>query len=461
MPAKTRMIIALMIEPKTPLNKPLAENVVNNGVPPVLFYFVLLIFLSGTIILCGDDEKVADVDMSQTWSMKRFYILVFVVCITGSTQGLLIPLLTTFLEERGVSADVNGLSAAALYVGIMIASPLCAWMVGRYGYKKMILLGLSITTVAVGLIPLFTNIWVWSALRFTVGIGDSFLHYATQLWITSTALPNERGKRISQYGFFYGLGFGIGPLGLNLLSLGEHVPLWTMFALLVVTIGLAMQLKEDQEKVTSERKEEKATKHHVAVVYRIGLVALCPALLYGFLEASLAGNFPVIGLREGISKGWISVLISAFVWGSLVFQIPLGILGDKIGRKRLLMAVCALGAIGMFLIPHLMPNAWALFVAFSLIGGLIGSIFSLGLAYVTDLLPSQYLPTANMIASVHFSLGSMLGPYMGGLLIKGWGGHALFYLISASLAAFVLLALVYRHAEASESSLPVQEKQIG
>jgi predicted MFS family arabinose efflux permease len=66
-----------------------------------------------------------------------------------------------------------------------------------------------------------------------------------------------------------------------------------------------------------------------------------------------------------------------------------------------------------------------------------------------------------MIASVHFSLGSMLGPYTGGLLIKGWGGHALFYLISASLVAFVLLALVYRHAEASESSLPVQEKQIG
>ncbi|MFC7440377.1 MFS transporter [Laceyella putida] len=399
--------------------------------------------------------------MSQSWSKKRFYILVLVVCITGASQGLLIPLLTTLLEEQGVSPDVNGLSATALYVGILIASPLSASLVGRYGYKKMVLFGLFITTLAVALLPFFSGIWEWSVLRFIVGIGDSLLHYATQLWITTTALESERGKRISQYGFAYGLGFGMGPLGLNLLVFGENAPLWTMLGLLVVTLCLALQLQEEASPVTDQQRESKATKHQVATVYRVGLVALCPALLYGFLEAALAGNFPVIGLREGISKSWISVLISAFVWGSLVFQIPLGILGDKIGRKRLLMAVCSIGAVGMFLIPFLMSNVWALFIAFSLIGGMIGSIFSMGLAFLADLLPARHLPTANVIASVHFSLGSMLGPYLGGLSIKVWGGHVLFYLIAGALASFVLLALTYRSAVVAEPSLPVQEKQIG
>lgn len=399
--------------------------------------------------------------MDETWSNKRFYILVLVVCITGASQGLLIPLLTLLLEEQGVSPDMNGLSAAALYLGVLAISPLCAPLVRRFGYKRMILLGLSITGLGVALIPFFSGIWAWSVLRFFVGVGDSLLHYATQLWITTTALESERGKRISQYGFAYGLGFGIGPLGLNLLHFGEEVPLWTLLSLLAINLYLVFQLQEGTSPVMTEQQRGETAKRPVATVYRVGLVALCPALLYGFLEASLAGNFPVIGLREGLSKSWISILISAFVWGSLVFQIPLGILGDKIGRKRLLMSVCSIGAVGMFLIPFLMPNVWALLLAFSLIGGMIGSIFSLGLAFLTDLLPARYLPVANVIASIHFGLGSMLGPYLGGLLIKEWGGHALFYLIAGALALFVLLALTYRSAEVPEASLPVQEKQIG
>jgi MFS family permease len=392
------------------------------------------------------------------WDPRRFRVLVWIIGVAGLTQGLTIPLLTTLLEERGVSPSLNGLSAASLYFGILVMTPLCAGIVGRLGYKHSIMAGLGATLVSTFLFPLFSGVWMWTVLRFFLGMGDSLLHYSTQLWITTTAPENERGRRISQYGFAYGLGFGIGPLGMNLLPWGEWVPFAAMFAVLLTALWGVMRLDTAFPETDGRSGEWKKGASRLAEVYRIGLVALCPAALYGFLEAALAGNFPVVGLREGISRGWVSLLIAAFVWGSLLLQVPLGLLGDRIGRKRLLIIICTLGAAGMAMIPFLMPHEYALAAAFALTGGLLGSLFSLGLAYLTDILPSGYLPVANAVSSIHFSVGSLLGPYLGGLLVQWMGGSALFYFLSAVLASFVLLAAVYR-VPGGEEMEPAQQKE--
>lgn len=380
-----------------------------------------------------------------TWSIQRFYILVFIVCVAGMSQGLLIPLLTTLLEVQGVPSSYNGMSAAALYVGILVMAPVCAPVVKRFGYKRSIVAGLLLTTAAVILFPLFSGFWIWTFLRFWVGVGDSLLHYATQLWITATAPALERGKRISQYGLAYGLGFGIGPLGMNLLEFGFFVP-FTVLTIILVVASLVVQKLDDGAMNLTETEETGKQKEFGSIkqIYRIGLIALCPALLYGFLEAAIAGNFPVYALREGISKAWISVLISAFVWSSLATQVPLGIIGDRYGRKNVLIIVCFFGSIGMALIPFMVPNVYLLFITFALVGALVGSLFSLGLAYMIDILPSRFIPAANALAAVHFSVGSMLGPYVGGVFIQYFGGGFLFYFIAFVLFAFVILAMTYR-----------------
>ncbi|MBA4601914.1 MFS transporter [Thermoactinomyces mirandus] len=380
--------------------------------------------------------------MKHSWSVQAFRLMVWMVCVAGMIQGLLIPLLTMLLEEKGVHAGTNGLSASALYIGMLIASPLGPVVIRRFGVKKTILLGTSIVMVATSFFPVFSGFWVWTGLRLIVGIGDSFMHYATQLWITMNAPGEERGRRISQYGFAYGLGFGIGPLGLNLLAFGQAVPFLAALSILAVSFYLATRLK--LAATSDELKESEVEKGHTRLgkVYRLGFIAFCSPLIYGLLETALTGNFPIVGLREGIEKSWISIFISAFVWGSLLFQVPLGVFGDKIGRKNLLLIVCSLGSLGMFLIPLFLSNVLYLFVSFMLIGGLVGSLFSLGLAFAADLLPSRLLPVANVIASVHFSIGSIIGPYTGGHLIEKAGGNALFVLIGCVLAGYVLMIVL-------------------
>ena len=162
--------------------------------------------------------------MVHQWSQIRFRILLVIIALTGMTQGLLIPLLTTLLEQRGMSSSINGLNAAALYLGMLLMVPVVGPILRRAGYRRVILTGLLIIACCAVLFPFFDGPPVWSGLLLLVGAGDCLLHFATQLWVTSASPPETRGRHITQYGFAFGAGFGLGPLGINLLNWGLWAP---------------------------------------------------------------------------------------------------------------------------------------------------------------------------------------------------------------------------------------------
>jgi MFS family permease len=375
------------------------------------------------------------------WSLQRFWILLYIIAAAGLTQGMLIPTLTTLLEEKGFSSSINGLSSSGLYFGILVMTVFSPQIVKRFGYQTTIILGIGITIVSIACIPIFPNIWLWTVLRFGVGIGDSLLHYTTQLWITSHAPKEKSGRFISQYGFAYGLGFSLGPLGLNLLSSGITVPIYILVIILMAALFLSIRF--DQRKILIEQEKKEQEKGQISKVYRWGFVALCPAFIYGIVETVVTSGLPVYGLREGMSKSTISLLITTFTWSGLLLQIPLGMIADRVGRLKVFFILSTIGTIGTMLIPWVNGYPWLFILLFAILGGMLGSFFSMGLAFLIDILPRNYLPTANAIAAIHFSLGSIIGPYGGGLAIQYISTGSLFYMVAIILFIFLILLTLY------------------
>ncbi|MFD2612243.1 MFS transporter [Paenibacillus gansuensis] len=371
----------------------------------------------------------------------RLIVLLLVVVVAGMSQGLLLPLLSILLERYGVSSDINGLNSTALYIGIFFTMFFIEKPVLRFGYKKVILAGIVLVTVTTMLFPVSQALWFWFILRLLVGIGDSSLHYATQLWIVSSSPADRRGRYISFYGMAYGVGFSIGPLGINLLHYGEAVPFLVSSLFFAIVILLVFKLP-DELPVKGEKSG--AGENRYVKTYRLAWFALIPGLLYGFMEASMNSNFPLYGLRIDLTQEWISILLPAFGAGSLILQLPLGIWSDRVGRKPVLMLCGAAGAILFFAIPAAGDRTYLLLVLFILAGGVVGSFYSLGLAYAADILPRQILPAANVIASIHFSLGSILGPLLGGYGIRYISNDSIFLFLGSAFLAFSLLGLLFR-----------------
>lgn len=382
-----------------------------------------------------------------------FWVLILVVSIAGLSQGLSIPLLAVLLEQQGVSTVMNGLNAAALYIGMVLISPWLEIPLRRIGYRSTILVGMVLLTIATALIPLFSHLIVWFFLRMLMGIGDSSLHYSSQMWVTKIASPQTRGRDLSLYGLAYGVGFSVGPLGLNLLPLGIWVPFGTLLVLYIVAFVLLARIKNEfpEKIVQTEKKQNK-----YATVLRVGWLALIPSFLYGFMETSLNGSFPVYALRTGLSIEWVSLILPSFVVGSIILQMPLGSLSDRIGRKQVMLVCAIVGGIAFFLFPLSGENVYIMMVLLAIAGAAVGSFYSLGLAYSADLLPASMVPTAGIIAGINFGVASIMAPNVNGVLMQVWEPWTIFWLMGALLIVFAAACLFNRQANSDKDQLQVQ-----
>ncbi|MCM3039259.1 MFS transporter [Paenibacillus motobuensis] len=374
--------------------------------------------------------------------VSPFFLLTLVIIISGLSQGLLLPVLAIFMEERGIPSSVNGMHAAALYVGSFAMTLVAERVLGHTGFKKLLIGGMIAVMVALPIFPLVSNLSIWFVLRLVVGIGDSAIHFTSQLWLLLLSPKERRGRNLSLYGMSYGLGFSFGPFGIRLLSYSQLLPFLLLSILTAVGVLLVILRMPNMypERAAGSVKETRK----YGQIYRLAWFALFTPLLYGYMESTMNSNFPIYGLRIGLSAEQIATLLPFFGIGGLILQLPLGMLSDRYSRKIVLM-IAGLGGGGLFLIAPLAENNfWGLLLLFLGAGGLVGSFFSLGLAYTADLLPAALLPAANVIASFHFSLGSILGPNVGGAAMEFISPGTLFILLGSLYVLFTLAGFGFR-----------------
>lgn len=363
----------------------------------------------------------------------RFWILIGLVTISGFSQGMLLPLIAIILEQNGVSSSLNGLHATGLYIGILIASPFMEKPLQKFGFKPLIIVGGMLVFISLALFPLWQALWFWFILRMMVGIGDQMLHFGTQTWITTTVTEKSRGKSISIYGLSFALGFTLGPLMTQLLVINEALP-FIIAAIFSMFVWSAMFFVRNEWPT-----EEIDTDHQASSIARfidaskIAWVALLPSFAFGFLESTLHGVFPIYGLRIGHDVSMLSLVIPCFAAASIISQVPLGILSDKFGRRKILLFILTGGILTFAMAIFLESSIIALFLLFALAGSFVGSLFSLSISYMVDLLPQSLLPAGNLMVGITFSLGSIGGPIIGGWFVESLPGLSFFYLIVGML----------------------------
>ncbi|MET1176995.1 MFS transporter [Peribacillus simplex] len=370
-------------------------------------------------------------------------VLILIVGISGFSQGMLLPIIAIIFENEGISSSLNGFHAASLYIGILLISPFMEAPLRKYGYKPLILFGGITVIVSLALFPVWKSFWFWFVLRFFIGIGDHTLHFATQTWITAISPIAKRGRNLAIYGLFFSLGFMVGPLMTKLLEINQSLPfIITSILSLLAWSTVYLIRNELPEQDDSESTSFLGTIKRFTKVSRIAWVAFLLPFTFGVLEASLNSNFPVFALRSGIDLTAVSIIIPAFSAGTLLTQIPLGMVSDRFGRRKTLLTILISGFAIFTLAGIYSYSVLGLFLCFMFGGMMVGSTFSLGISYMADLLPRNLLPAGNLLCSIFFSLGSIGGPFFGGLVIEHIDGGSFFYMISIMLfLVFISLAL--------------------
>ncbi|MGD6796249.1 MFS transporter [Metabacillus indicus] len=376
-------------------------------------------------------------------SKFKFAILVSIVAISGFSQGMLLPLIAVIFEKEGYSSSVNGLHATGLYIGVLLASPFMEGPLKKFGFKPLILVGGLMVALSLFGFLWFQSFWFWFLLRLLIGVGDHMLHFSTQTWITSISSEERRGRNISLYGLFFGLGFAAGPLMVPLAEISTSLPFVVSGSISLIAWAFVFFLRNDFPEHDTGSTSFFGTAKRFAKASRLAWVAFLPTFGYGFLEASLNGNYPVYALRTGIDVASVSIILTSFAVGAILFQLPLGIISDRYGRRNTLLFVM-LSGFAAFMAASFADNLVPLMICFFTAGMMVGSTFSLGISFMADLLPKNLLPAGNLLCGIFFSIGSISGPFLGGLYIEAVDSANFLHVVSFILLLIFITLAFYR-----------------
>ncbi|OCA60063.1 MFS transporter [Aeromonas piscicola] len=162
---------------------------------------------------------------------------------------------------------------------------------------------------------------------------------------------------------------------------------------------------------------------------RAGLLALALATLLPMLAGSMANMaLPALGQAFATPFASLQWVLVAYLLGITCLTVVAGRLGDRFGRRRLLLGGMALFALASLLCA-LAPTIGWLIAARVLQGVGAACMLSLALAMVGQLVPAAQRGRGMGLLGTLSACGTALGPSFGGLLIGGFGWQAPFLLL--------------------------------
>jgi MFS family permease len=170
-------------------------------------------------------------------------------------------------------------------------------------------------------------------------------------------------------------------------------------------------------------------------VIRIGFSALLPSIID---ELQLSYT------RAGL-------LASAFFYAYVVMQIPSGLLGDRFGRRRILLVGLLGGALSSGL-TGLAGSFATLFLARALTGAFQGSLFSNDRAIIATVTPPDRIGLGQGVSFSGPGLGLTFGLVIGGLLVEVLPWRTVMMLFGLGPIAAALLIARYVPAPAAATT---------
>lgn len=152
----------------------------------------------------------------------------------------------------------------------------------------------------------------------------------------------------------------------------------------------------------------------------------------------------------------IIVVYTVFVVGASIIA---GLVSDRIGRRRGLTVVAALVQAISGIVIVISPTFSMTMVAAALMGVGYGAFMTVGLAFATDLLPSERDHARDLgVVNVIAALGQLLGPVIGAGLVALVGGFWLVFTVAAVLSVLGagLTALAREHRVAHPVPAPAE-----
>ena len=375
------------------------------------------------------------------------------------SSEMIYPLVPIFLSSvLGVNKSVIGLIEGIAESTASLLKVFSGWFSDRIGKRKILLIvGYGISTLSRPIIALST---LWGhvlAFRFTDRFGKGIRGAPRDAIIAESTPHKDLGR---SFGFHRGmdtLGGVAGPavafLLLSLFTGNYRLVFWLSMIPGIIAVLIIVFFIKEQKTKRAEIQESDASELLASgesprrLAFRANFdwrFKAFVAIATLFAIGNSSDVFLILKATDtGVKETQIPIIYLCFNLVYALTAIPAGILSDRIGRKRIILAGFILfGFIYWgFASASEQKHIWGLFLLYGVFMGLTEGIQK---AYLGTIIPDKFRATGYGIFNTFTGLAIFPASVVGGWLWDKYGSHATFYYgsITAFLSAFLFILFI-------------------
>lgn len=398
----------------------------------------------------------------------------FGVSVLWGLYNTYVPLL---LKEKYLldSAQIGFFMALDNFAAFFIQPPIGAWsdrLRTKLGRRlPFILVGAPIAAIAFGLVPLATSLPIFVACTVTTILAMAFWRTPVVALMPDVTPSRLRSQANGIINFMGALGLVLGTsIGSTLVVKGDAFPFWFGSGMVLVAAAMVLifvrEPKVYENNPNLERskpwksiKELFTSKHGDAI--RIFLAIFFWFVAYNAIEAFLS----LYGVNYlGLDEAGAGKLITSVGFSFLLFAIPAGFIGARLGRKKTI-GIGLLIMIAMLLSVNFLPKETLLqnYGKLPILGNIMNlTLLLLGagigwacininsLPVVVDLTDLVHVGTYTGLYYLFSTLAAILGPITNGVIDKLSGNNysTIFVIGPIFMAAALIMILGMKYGEA-------------
>ena len=320
-------------------------------------------------------------DRSASWVLAAVFSTSLGV---GLIFGFEPPLMAMVLNRAENSTVTIGGVIAISLVAIVLIGPVYPRLIARIGLQRSVVGGVAFSILVLVMMPFWTGVPAWLLLRVLTGFAVGLSWIASEIWMNRVAGDGARGAVMGVYGTVFSIGTVAGPL---LLEFTGTVGAWPFIAgalclaLTLLPLALLRQVAESSARHAAGHVQPM---RHLMRLLPAAPAVMAAALIAGLVESADLSLLPLFGLRDGLGERSALLLLTVFLAGNVVLQLPIGLLADRFGR-RLMLGVCALtSAVGPLLLQACLHQPLLLWPLLFTWGGTMYAFYSQGVALLGE-----------------------------------------------------------------------------
>ncbi|TQK53561.1 DHA1 family multidrug resistance protein-like MFS transporter [Brevibacillus sp. AG162] len=384
---------------------------------------------------------------------RNLYVLCGSLFFVMVAMSMIMPFLPLYIQQDFGIEDPHQVTAwagiifGANFLTAGLVSPIWGNLADKHGRKIMILRSGFFMSITMALTGFAGSLWQLLALRLLNGLVGGIIPASTAL--VASSVPKERiGWATGLLQSFITAGTIMGPLFGGVLA--EKIGFRMIFVitgsvLLLATLVITFTVKENF--VPPEKKERSSLREDFQMIFSSKEL---PALFFVtvMIQFALFSIIPVLPIyisqllgSEGAKVALWAGIVQACMGVANVFASPqLGRLGDRFGSQKVLLFSLLAAAI-IFIPQGLVHTVWQLVALRFLLGLSLGGLLPSVNALLRRATPVHMVSRVYGYNNSFVSIGSMLGPMIGGFLAGYVSISGVFYMTSAFL--FINAGWVY------------------